>query len=77
MPRLFFLALALFLAACGASLDDVENGVLCRTAGWLNQDTREWLLRIHGWVFETAQSTARNAVVESSLEETVGVRAYE
>ena len=73
MPRLFFLALALFLAACGASLDDDENVVLFRTAGWLNQDTQEWHLPIHGWVYEPAQSTARKAVFETILDEKFGL----
>ena len=85
MPRLFFLALA-FLAACGdsntasdsgsltiAGLDEDETVVLFPTAGWLNQDTREWHLPIHGWVYEPAQSTARKALFETVLEEKFGL----
>ena len=86
MPRLFFLALALFFAACGdsetasdgssstiAGLDEDETVVLFRTAGWLNQDTREWHLPIHGWVYEPARSTARKALFETILDERFGL----
>jgi len=82
MPRMILLALALVLTGCGdgetppdrdqpavSGLNEDENLVLFRTAGWLDQDSQEWHLPIHGWVYEPQDSSARKALFETVLEE--------
>ncbi|MDJ0910654.1 MAG: DUF2183 domain-containing protein [Woeseiaceae bacterium] len=69
-----FLAIAIYSlfgarAAPGHSnIADDENVVFFRTTGWLNEDTEEWHLPIHGWIYEPQDSRARRAIFERVLE---------
>lgn len=73
MYRLFLICLALLAAGCGerespAEIKSDEHVVLFRTAAWLNEDTREWHVPIHGWVYEPEDSSARKMIFEELLE---------
>ncbi len=45
-----------------------EHLVFFDTAAWLNEDTAEWHLPIHGWIYELENSVARKALFRESLE---------
>ena len=45
-----------------------ETVVFFRTTGWLNEETQEWHLPIHGWIYEPQDSSSRRAIFERVLE---------
>ena len=82
MHRLLALWVLITLAACGfdesspnkppAAASDIaqdETLVFFRTAAWLDEDAGEWLLPVHGWVYEPQDSSVREALFEAVLEE--------
>lgn len=60
-----------------SEIADDETVVFFRTTGWLNQETREWHLPIHGWIYEPTDSRARRAIFEQFLESRYGLVADE
>lgn len=46
-----------------------ENVVFFRTAGWLDVDTQEWNLPVHGWIYEPQDSSVRRSLFETILNE--------
>lgn len=45
-----------------------ETVVFFNTAGWLDEERREWQLPVHGWIYEPEDSTARRTLFETILE---------
>lgn len=81
MYRLLLICLAFLVAGCGQDgatpdnpatespeLKGDEHIVLFRTAAWFNEETREWHVPIHGWVYEPQDSKLRKAVFEEILD---------
>ncbi len=68
-----FLAMAIYaiLGARGtpshSTIAQDETVVFFRTTGWLNEQTGEWHLPIHGWIYEPQDSRARRAIFERVL----------
>ncbi len=69
-----FLAIAVY-ALFGAratpahsTIAEDEALVFFRTTGWLDEQTGEWHLPIHGWIYEPEDSSARRAIFERVLE---------
>ena len=75
MPRFFLLLASFLLFGCdGAKTSpDVastphsdikpdEHVVFFRTSAWLDEETEEWHVPIHGWVYEPEDSSARKAL---------------
>ena len=46
-----------------------ETVVFFRTAAWLDPSAQQWHVPIHGWIYETEDSTARKALFEEILQE--------
>lgn len=46
-----------------------ENLLFFRTAGWLDPDSQEWQLPVHGWIHEPEDTIARRALFETVLEQ--------
>ncbi|MBT8098662.1 MAG: hypothetical protein KJO82_02875, partial [Gammaproteobacteria bacterium] len=81
MHRVIVIFVVVLLSACArinASNDPVaaasdiksdETVVFFRTAGWLNAESQEWHLPVHGWIYEPEDSDFRLAAIEKVLEE--------
>lgn len=52
-----------------------ERLVFFPTMGWFDEKTREWLLPVHGWVFEPEEDSAMRGVFLQQLQTTVGLAA--
>jgi len=59
-----------FWPARGLSqVKDDETVLFFRTSGWLDADADEWVLPIHGWIYEPEEdSTLRNALVQAIVQ---------
>ena len=51
-----------------SSISADEQLVFFDTSAWLNGDTDEWHVPIHGWIYELEDSVARKALFRESLE---------
>ena len=80
MHRIFLLLTTTLLFGCNAekttpNVDETlhsdiapdEHVVFFQTSGWLDEDTQEWNLPIHGWIYEPQDSTARKSLFEAVL----------
>ncbi len=54
-----------------------ETVIFFRTAGWFDDEAREWHLPVHGWIYEPEDSFARKAAFEKILEETFDLSVTE
>jgi len=57
------------LPAVVSDIDADEHVIFFRTAGWLNADSQEWHLPVHGWIYEPQDSAVRRSVFEGILNE--------
>jgi hypothetical protein len=82
MTRFLFLLASILLLGCEAAttstattedlfsdIEPDEHVVFFRTSGWLNEETQEWQLPVHGWIYEPQDSTVRSALLETILAE--------
>ncbi len=51
-----------------SDIKDDEALVFFRTTAWLDEDTEEWHIPVHGWIYEPEDSTVRRAAFERILE---------
>ncbi len=70
---LFMLATQALLAGPVSELKSDETLVFFNTSAWFNQDSNQWQVPIHGWVFEAEDSKVRKALIQSALETTYGL----
>ncbi|MEM7233812.1 MAG: phosphatase domain-containing protein [Planctomycetota bacterium] len=68
-----FFVLSEYLQTAG--LDDDEKVVFFTTPGMLDSARREWVLPIHAWVFEPADSVVRKAAIAQVLKSKYGLEA--
>ncbi len=54
-----------------------EQLVFFDTSAWLNEETGEWQVPIHGWIYELENSVARKALFRESLEAMLEVEISE
>ncbi|MDH3433503.1 MAG: DUF2183 domain-containing protein [Gammaproteobacteria bacterium] len=52
-----------------------EHVVFFRSTAWLDDDTQEWRVPIHGWIYEPQDSSARKAMFSTILSEKYGLAA--
>lgn len=82
MIRFLLLCASALLVACDGAAKSSSNAqapfsdiqadehiVFFRTSGWLDEDTREWHLPVHGWIYETQDSSVRKALFTTILDE--------
>jgi phosphatidate phosphatase APP1 len=50
-----------------------ETLVFFNTSAWLNQQTDQWHIPIHGWIYEPEDSVFRKGVISDSLETIYGL----
>ena len=73
------------LSACAASdvtrpleyseINKAEHVVFFRTSAWLDEETNNWHVPIHGWIYEPGDSTARIGVFSQALKLRYGLEA--
>ena len=76
--RILFTSLLLTLssAAVAASHSTIaadEHLVFFDTSAWLDEDSGEWQVPIHGWIYELENSVARKALFREALEAALDV----
>lgn len=57
-------------------VSDVKNDetlVFFNTSAWLNQQTNQWHIPIHGWIFEPEESIVRKSLIADSLKTAYGL----
>ena len=52
-----------------SNIEPDETLVFFRTAGWFDSNSDQWLLPVHGWIYEPQDSTFRRAAFEKVLQE--------
>ncbi|MGJ8663829.1 MAG: phosphatidate phosphatase App1 family protein, partial [Marinicella sp.] len=51
-----------------SELKDDESVVFFKTSAWLNQQTNQWHVPIHGWIFEHEDSTVRKGLIAAAMD---------
>jgi hypothetical protein len=81
MQKTIALCAFLLLAGCDRGVPDGgvnniasdikpdETLVFFRTSGWLDSASEQWLLPVHGWIYEPQDSTFRKAAFEKVLQD--------
>jgi phosphatidate phosphatase APP1 len=81
MHKFFLLCVCLLVAGLSAQtacagdnkpaysdISSDEHVVFFRTAAWLDEDSQEWQVPIHGWIYEPEDSATRMALFTSILD---------
>jgi len=55
------------------NLKSDERIVFFPTTGWLDEKAREWVLPVHGWVFEPEEDSRSRTLLVNQLKDTVGI----
>ena len=82
MPRFFLLLASILLFGCDGArtspdvastphsdIKPDEHVVFFRTSAWLDEETQEWHVPIHGWIYEPEDSSARKALFGAVLDQ--------
>ncbi len=80
MPNIISKALTALKLKGGREYSNIkrdESVIFFNTAAWLNEETNEWNIPIHGWVYEPQSSWAMRTLVSELLVRKYGLRANE
>lgn len=75
--RIIFMAMLLCCSTIKAGpISEVkkdETLVFFNTSGWLNQQTDQWHIPIHGWIYEPEDSLVRKNLIAAALDSAYGL----
>ncbi len=63
----------LYLNPAYSSVNSDETVIFFNTSAWLNIETQQWHIPIHGWIYEPVNSTFRKAALAEILKKKYGL----